>query len=81
MRAVADLRLFCIFWKKTYNKAKIQLKSMGDVYSYKIILLIIIFFFIESIADSTITNNRGVFMMMILALFLSENKKRIYLVK
>lgn len=73
--------LFCVFWKKTYNKAKLQLKSNGDVYSYKIILLIIIFFFIESIADSTITNNRGVFMMMLLALFLSENKKRIYLIK
>lgn len=69
--------LFFIFWKGIYNKAKYKFKLDGEAYIYKIILLIIVFFFIESIADSTFTNNRGIFMMMLLALFLSENKYRI----
>ncbi len=39
------------------------------------ILMIVIFFMIESIADATITSNRGVFIMMLLGLLFSDLRK------
>lgn len=67
--------LFILFWRNIYMKAKAQMQKTGNILDFKIILLIIIFFFIESLADSTLTSNRGVFMMIILAMYLSNIKK------
>lgn len=66
--------IFLLFWKSIYKKAKYLLTKTGNIIDFKVVLLIIIFFFIESLADSTITNNRGVFMMIILAMYLSNYK-------
>ncbi len=39
------------------------------------VMMIVIFFVIESIADATITSNRGVFVMMLLGLLFSDFRK------
>lgn len=65
--------LFILFWVKRYKTAKRNFLNTGDMLSFKMVTLIIVFFFIESIADSTFTHNRGMYMMMLLALFLKEN--------
>lgn len=73
--------LFFIFWRNRYRNAlSIIKKDDKNNYNFKIAIIIIIFFIIESIADSTLTSNRGVVMMMILALYLTykiESKEEI----
>ena len=44
----------------------------GDVFSFKLIVLITLFFVIESVSDSTYTNNRGMVMFMLLAVLCKE---------
>lgn len=68
------LALFLLFWWKRYTTAKNNYIKTGDMLPFKMVMLIIIFFFIESIADSTFTHNRGMYMMMLLALFLKDNR-------
>lgn len=68
------LILFMWFWKRRYDTAKNNFLQTGDELTLKIVILIIIFFLIESIADSTFTHNRGMCMMMILALCLKYNQ-------
>ena len=68
------LILFLLFWLKRYKTAKGNFMRTGDVLPFKMVILIIVFFFIESIADSTFTHNRGMYMMILLALFLKDNK-------
>ncbi|KAA6338760.1 hypothetical protein EZS27_013259 [termite gut metagenome] len=71
--------LFFLFWYKIYQKILLKYYLTKDIYNYKICILIIIFFFIESTVDSTFTHNRGMMMMMILAMFLVENDyKRVF---
>ena len=71
--------LFFYFWILVYRKSQDKLKRYNDVIVYKSVLLIIAFFMIESLADSTFTNNRGLYMMIILALFLNDNKGNRYI--
>lgn len=66
--------LFLLFWRERYTVAKNNYIQTGDMLPFKMVMLIIIFFFIESIADSTFTHNRGMYMMMLLALFLKDNR-------
>ena len=62
--------LFFLFW------GKLALKALkGYKFAYKeglIALMIIIFFMIECTTDSTITHNRGLFMMVLLGLLFSD---------
>lgn len=59
--------LFIIFWYRIYQKGK-------SLPNNRMILLIIIFFFIESTSDSTFTQNRGIYMLVLLAMFLNQNR-------
>lgn len=49
-------------------KAKTKYELMQNRSDLKIAILIMVFMFIESVADSTFTQNRGMYMMMLLAL-------------
>jgi len=73
--------LFFIFFYNIYKKAKKSYKKNNDKDQYRMCILLIIFFAIESIADSTFTHNRGMAMLMILAMFLVESKKDVSLSK
>ncbi len=66
------ISLFFLFWRKRFYEAKHVFQQNNDTIVYKLILLVIIFFVIESVADSTFTQNRGLVMMMILAILLKD---------
>lgn len=66
--------LFMLFWYRRIQQTSLYFKKQNRIVEYKSVVLIIIYFFIESIADSTLLQNRGMFMMMLLALFLNEKK-------
>lgn len=66
--------LFFYFWYWIIRKAKCNLDGTGDVLNFKLAVLIVIFFFIESVADSTFTQNRGLYMMAMLAVSLKTKK-------
>ena len=63
--------LFVLFWKKRLKTGMDHLRK-GDVFSFKLIVLITLFFVIESVSDSTYTNNRGMVMFMLLAVLCKE---------
>lgn len=58
--------------KEAYRQQKQYLNLKRHFF---IVLTIILFFVIESIADSTLTHNRGAFMILILALTISEMRQ------
>lgn len=59
--------LFVYFWYLIYKKGR-------DKTSFKMVLLIMSYFFIESIADATFTQNRGIYMLVLLAMFLNKDE-------
>ncbi len=65
---------YVMFWRKRFQEGHIMVQRFGDVLTFKYIILIISFFFIESIADSTFTHNRGMVMMMFLAIVLKNSR-------
>ena len=68
------IAFYVSFWvKRLFQSVEIRRK---DIVSYKMIVVITIFFIIESVADSTFTHNRGMVMMMMLALFLKPIYKK-----
>ncbi|WP_106828373.1 O-antigen ligase family protein [Parabacteroides pacaensis] len=68
--------LLILFWYGIYKKAKRNYSQTLDIQLYKTSLLIILFFIIESTSDSTFTHNRGMYVMMILAMLLAEGKEK-----
>lgn len=67
--------LFYMFWRTRFKEAKLYFgNSPQFIVHYKLCITIIIFFFIESLADSTFTQNRGMFMMGLLGVILNEGK-------
>ena len=65
--------LFFLFWGNLALKA---IKSYRLAYKESVmILLIVMFFLIECTTDSTITHNRGLFMMMLLGLLFSDLRR------
>lgn len=62
--------LFVLFIRFIYKKSKAYYRLSGNVKSYKIALIVLAYIFIESMADASIIGNRGVAVMMILALSL-----------
>ena len=60
--------LIILFWRDVYTKAKYKFQMTKNPIDFKMAILIMIFFFIESVADSTFTQNRGMYMMMLLGL-------------
>lgn len=61
------IAFFTLFWYRIFQTGK-RLRN------FKIILLIILFFILESTADSTFTQNRGIYMLVLLAMFLNQEK-------
>ena len=70
------LALFIWFWARRINHAYHNLKLYGNIVYFKLAILILIFFFIESVADSTFTHNRGMAMMVLLAVILNNCYKK-----
>lgn len=60
--------LYVLFWRSVFLKARAKYGLTRTSSELKITMLIMAFFFIESVADSTFTQNRGMYMMMLLAL-------------
>jgi hypothetical protein len=67
--------LFIVFWVIQTRKGWRNYFISYDVVPMKMVLLTVIFFAVESVADTTFTHNRGMFMMMLLALWLRDNRK------
>lgn len=68
--------LFFLFWRKRFKEAKLYFgNSPNFIIHYKLCIVIFIFFLIESLADSTFTQNRGMFMMGLLGIILNEGKR------
>lgn len=67
--------LFYLFWEKRLKEAKLYFPSSDLSVHYKLCISIVLFFLIESLADSTFTQNRGMFMMGVLGLILNEGKQ------
>lgn len=73
---VAGLVLFFAFWGVLARKT-LRNFSKADLKDFTINMLIILFFLIECTSDATITHNRGLFMMMLLAMSLNSQYKSI----
>ena len=67
--------LFFLFWI-IQTKHVLQSFCKNDLKDFTIAILIIFFFLIECTSDATITHNRGMFMMMILALSIKNLKRQ-----
>lgn len=65
--------LFIWFWVRRIKTAYSNYLLTENTVMFKIALLIVIFFFIESTSDSTFTHNRGMAMLMLLAIVLRNN--------
>ena len=64
--------LFVCFWFRLLKIAKTNFEIYNNELLFKLTILIFIFFIIESIADSTFTHNRGMVMLMLLAIILNN---------
>lgn len=64
--------LFLTFLQYIYKSARLYCQYTGNLKSYKVSLIILISIIIESTADATFIGNRGVGMMLILALSLYD---------
>ena len=67
---VAGVILYFAFWFSILRKSTKEQLPSGQLF----VLLIFIFFLIEGIADATFTQNRGLFILILLGLILSSNK-------
>lgn len=67
--------LFFLFWI-VQTKHVLKAFCKNDLKDFTIAILIIFFFLIECTSDATITHNRGMFMMMILALAMKDLKRQ-----
>ena len=66
--------LFFFFFYRRYIEVKNKKELTGDVIWFKMSLLFFVFFLIESTSDSTFVQNRGMVMMMLLAMYINENR-------
>jgi len=69
---IIGVLLFGYFWIYIYNQVKRFELNRVSLPLINIVYLGIAFFVIESVADSTFTQNRGMFILMIMALAISE---------
>lgn len=66
------IALFIVFWKQIIKRIKTNYLNSVDLVATRASVLIFVFFAIEFISDSTFTHNRGMVMLMILAMLLNE---------
>lgn len=71
------IALFVWFWARRVKTAYWHFRQGCDVLYFKMVILIVVFFFIESVADSTFTHNRGMVMMMLLAIILRNKYDKV----
>jgi len=64
--------LFFAFWLLILSKAYRWFQQTSNIKLFTLVIVMVIFFLIECTSDSTITHNRGFFMMMILGMVLSD---------
>lgn len=69
---IVGILLFLLFFVYIFRRAKKRYLQSKKRKKMAMILVIISFFVIESISDSTFTHNRGLFMLMLSSLLLSE---------
>ena len=78
---IVGVILYLAFWRNIFLKINVLRKgidvSVVKKKDFLIGLIIVGFFTIESVADSTFTHNRGAFVMILLALVISNAKKEI----
>lgn len=67
--------LFLVFWKRRIKDANF-LFSRSHIIEYKCLLLIIIYFAIECTSDSTFVQNRGMMIMLLMAMFINEGNSK-----
>ena len=67
---VVGVILYFTFWGTILRKSAKELLPEIQLF----VLLIFLFFLIEGIADATFTQNRGLFILILLGLVLSPNK-------
>lgn len=76
---IIGILLFFLFWKKRIKESKLYFShNSKSKIQYKLCILIFIFFLIENLADSTFTQNRGMFMMGLLGVILKNGKDTYY---
>lgn len=76
---IIGVLLFFYFWRFVFRRMNLYSTKIqrGEIAKEKtIILMIMVFFAIELVSDSTITQNRGVFMMVLLAMCLNDLKRK-----
>ena len=66
--------LFLMFWMRLTKKS-IAYFQKENIKDFAISIVIICFFLIECTSDATITHNRGLFIMMLLALTLTNQQQ------
>lgn len=72
---VVGLMLFFAFFRKRYKRTMWLYKKNKDIMIMKMSVLIIAFFLIESSTDCTFVHNRGMVMMVLLAMIFNESEK------
>ncbi|MBE6313248.1 MAG: hypothetical protein E7076_08890 [Bacteroidales bacterium] len=66
---------FLVFWYRRLTEANAISQQTGDISIFRMTILITVFFFMESVADSTITHNRGAMVFLLLAMFINEGRR------
>jgi len=69
------ISLFFTFWKKRVQESIKIMRQFHSPFTFQFIALLTIFFIIESVADSTFTHNRGMYMLMLMAVCLKNPPK------
>lgn len=72
---IVGVTLFFAFWLRIIKNAIMWHNIQPNSQHFSIIILIVSFFLIECTTDSTFTHNRGLFMMMLLGLVMSNFKE------
>lgn len=72
---IVGIFFFVLFWKYRIHEFN-ECYSIDNVYIYKCLYLIFGYFMIESMADSSYVQNRGLFMFLVMAMFINELKTK-----
>lgn len=72
---VVGVGLFVCFWWRRLKEFN-SCYSLDNVYIYKCLFLIFGYFMIESVADTSYVQNRGLFMFLTMAIFMNELRAR-----
>ncbi len=74
---LVGIGFFLAFWYKRLREGSNSSEIIKDIVPFRITILVTAFFFMESVADSTITHNRGAMVFFILAMFINESRREV----